>query len=320
MIRIFTIATNTFTEVIRQPIYLIILLCSLGLIILSPYFTLFVSLHNDKMIKDMGLSTILLCSLFLAVFSASNVIYREVENKTILTIISKPVNRYSFIIGKYTGVLLGIWVAQYLLTLALLHIARTKITEAAYSDTDYPVLLGYLFAIIISLVMAAFVNFFYEKSFTSSFVYLAIPVFTTIFLILCVVGNDWTIQPFGHKIDSAIYLATFLLFLATAILSGIATAASTRLAPMATLFICGAFFLIGLFSDYVFGRHVDTSSIASFFYKAIPNMQIFWVGDAVVEKREIPFRYIGNVFLYTISFLTGILFLAFALFERKETK
>lgn len=260
MRQIFTIAANTFTEAIRQPVYLIILGCSMGLILLSPYFTLFAMLENNRMIKDMGLSTLLLTGLLLAAFSASSVIYKEIENKTILTVISKPVSRVGFILGKYLGLLAGLLLAEYLLTLILIHVARTEITEAAYSDTDYPVLLGYLAATAFSLGIAVFANFFYKRPFTSSAVVLAIPIYTVIFLILCVLNNKWSFQPF--TLDTQLALAAFLIFLATAVLTALATAGSTRLGPLSTLVLCIAVFCAGLLSDYLLTKH-QTRYLAS---------------------------------------------------------
>ena len=70
--RIFTIAYNTFIEVIRQPIYLIIATCGLVLVLLSPQFTMFAMLENHKLIKDMGLATIWLTGILLVcIFSIS---------------------------------------------------------------------------------------------------------------------------------------------------------------------------------------------------------------------------------------------------------
>ena len=316
--RIFTIASNTFTEVIRSPIYLIIFGCSLALILLSPYFTMFTLLENNQMVKDMGLSTILLTGLLLAAFSASSVIYQEVENKTLLTVISKPVSRSSFIIGKYLGLLLGLLVVEYLLTIVLVQVTRTDLTEAAYSKSDHPVWLGYIGALLFSMGMAAFANFFYEKPFTSAAIHCAIPSFTLIFLALCLIDNTWKLQPFAKPLHLQLFVASFLIFLATAVLCAIATAASTRLSPVPNLCLCGGVFLLGLFSDYLFGRNASHSLIAKLCYKVVPNLQIYWVGDAISGRRDIPLPYLDYILVYTLLIVTALLCLAIALFQERE--
>jgi ABC-type transport system involved in multi-copper enzyme maturation permease subunit len=313
-----TIAANTFTEVIRQPIYLIVIGCGSAMILLSPYFTMFTLLENNKMVKDMGLSTILLCGLLLAAFSASNVIYQEVENKTLLVVICKPVSRASFIIGKYLGVLLGLLAAQYLLMLVLGQTVRTEITEAMYSKSDHPVWVGYLIATLFSLSMAAFANFFYEKPFTSAAITFALPAFTLIFLVLCLVDSNWHLQPFAKPLEAQIFIASFVIFLATAVLCAVATTASTRLGPIPTMGLCSAVFLLGLFSDYLFGRNVNSSWLAQLCYNVIPNLQIYWLADAVVVERQIPFNYLHQVLLYTLLFVAAMLSFAIVLFQERE--
>ena len=319
MIQIITIAFNTFIEVIRQPIYLIILGCSLALILLSPYFTMFAMLENNKMVKDMGLATILLSGLFLSAFSASNVIYQEVENKTILTIITKPVSRVSFIFGKYLGLLIALFIANYILTLTLVQVVRTEITEATYSQSDYPVFLGYFLSIILTLILAAFSNFFNEKSYTSSAIIFAIPIFSLAFIGLCLINNKWELKPVFQNLDFSLIVASFLVFGATSILTAIATAASTRLSPVPNIVFCCIIFLLGLFSDYIFGRHAQLSHTSSFFYSIIPNLQIYWMIDAVLENKHIPWDYVVYVLGYTFLFVLAILSFAVALFQEKET-
>lgn len=313
-----TIAANTFTEVIRQPIYLIVIGCGVALILLSPYFTMFTLLENNKMIKDMGLSTILLCGLLLAAFSASSVVYQEVENKTLLVILCKPVSRSSFIIGKYIGVLLGLLAAQYLLMLVLSQTVRTEITEAMYSKSDHPVWVGYLLAMLFSLGMAAFANFFYEKPFTSSAITFALPSFTLVFLALCLIDNNWQLQPFAKPLEGQIFIASFVISLATAVLCAVATAASTRLGSIPTLGLCGTIFLLGLFSDYLFGRNAAHSWLAQLCYTVIPNLQIYWLADAVVGQRQIPLAYLQHVAMYTLFFVAAMLCFAIALFQQRE--
>jgi len=100
------IAKNTFVETIRQPIVLLLVAVSVVLTIFSglmPMFTL--SYQDVKMVKDMGFSTATLCGLLVAFFSASTSISNEIEKKTALTVLSKPVSRAEFIIGKYLGIM-----------------------------------------------------------------------------------------------------------------------------------------------------------------------------------------------------------------------
>jgi ABC-type transport system involved in multi-copper enzyme maturation permease subunit len=104
----YAIAKNTFSESIRQPIIYILILLGIAFLLLSFAFTLFTFSEENtlKMIKDMGLATITLCSLLVALFTASGVIAEEIEKKTALTVLCKPVTRLQFLLGKYLGILL----------------------------------------------------------------------------------------------------------------------------------------------------------------------------------------------------------------------
>src|SRR5262249_36787157 len=70
-----------------------------------PYFTFG---EDIKLLKDTGLSLILLLSLFFALMSASNTIAEDIEHRTAVTLLSKPINRRQFIIGKFLGILLAV--------------------------------------------------------------------------------------------------------------------------------------------------------------------------------------------------------------------
>jgi hypothetical protein len=100
-----SIARATLKEAIRQPVF--ILLAIVGVIVgIANYYLPFFSLGDDtKMFIDCGLATTLICSLILTVWTASLSVAEEIEGKTAITLLSKPVTRREFILGKYVGIL-----------------------------------------------------------------------------------------------------------------------------------------------------------------------------------------------------------------------
>ena len=90
-----TIARNTFLEIITSPLLVILALLGLVAVVLLgiiPYFTLV--LEDDvKMYKDVAVAMTLFIALLLAVLSASKVIDEEIDSKTMMTLLSKPVLR-----------------------------------------------------------------------------------------------------------------------------------------------------------------------------------------------------------------------------------
>ena len=103
------IARATTKEAVRQPVFIFLLLVSLLLLIVNTFLPFF-SLGDDiKMLKDCGLATILISGLLLAVWTSSTSIANEIEGKTAMTLLSKPINRRQFIIGKYVGIMQGVF-------------------------------------------------------------------------------------------------------------------------------------------------------------------------------------------------------------------
>ena len=104
MTRTGVIARATTKEAIRQPVFLLLLGLGALLLVVNTFLPFF-SLGSDiKMLKDCGLMTLLFFSLLLAVWTASTSIASEIEGKTTMTLLSKPINRRQFIIGKYVGI------------------------------------------------------------------------------------------------------------------------------------------------------------------------------------------------------------------------
>jgi len=75
---------------------------------------------DNKLLREIGLSTLFLTSLFIAIFSASGAVAKEMETKTIMTVLSKPVQRPIFIIAKFLGVAAAVILAHYICTIGLL--------------------------------------------------------------------------------------------------------------------------------------------------------------------------------------------------------
>ena len=101
--------------------------------------------------------------------------------------------------------------------------------------------------------------------------------------------------------------------------TGGAIACSTRFELIPTLAICSGLFLLGLMSDYLFGRLADAGSWwASALYTVVPNWQLFWLADALENKKSIPWSYVGRSFAYVLGYLGAVLAVALVMFEDRE--
>jgi ABC-type transport system involved in multi-copper enzyme maturation permease subunit len=102
------IARATCKEAVRQPVFAMMMALSMSLLVINTFVPFFSLGEDVKMLKDCGLATILITSLLLAVWTASTSIADEIEGKTAMTLLSKPITRRQFIVGKYLGIVTSI--------------------------------------------------------------------------------------------------------------------------------------------------------------------------------------------------------------------
>jgi len=118
------IARATTKEAIRQPLFVLLLFLGLLLIVVNTFLPFFSLGEDIKMLKDAGLTLILILSIILALWSASTSVADEIEGRTALTVLSKPLTRRAFVIGKFSGI---VWM------LALVYIIFGVVFIAAVS-------------------------------------------------------------------------------------------------------------------------------------------------------------------------------------------
>ena len=126
--RIGTIAQNAFREAVRDRVLynlvLFVLLLTAGAIFLGELS----GGQEAKIIVDLGLSSILLFGVFIAIFVGIGLVHKEIERRTIYAILSKPIGRGEFLLGKYLGLCLTLLVNVFVMgagvSLALLYVKR----------------------------------------------------------------------------------------------------------------------------------------------------------------------------------------------------
>jgi ABC-type transport system involved in multi-copper enzyme maturation permease subunit len=116
---ILLIALNTFREVVRQRLFLLILGLTVAAVAVMLVFPFFTFREDTAMFKDLSLSTAMLAMVFLVALTASSAVAEELDSKTATTVLVKPVPRWQFLLGKYVGVLLALAAATAVLAVVL---------------------------------------------------------------------------------------------------------------------------------------------------------------------------------------------------------
>lgn len=103
--RIATLAHNTYREAVRDKL-LYNLLFFAGLMIASSILIAQLQMGDSgRIYRDVGLSAIAMFGALIAIFVGINLVYREISQRTVYTLLAKPVRRWEFLLGKYFGLL-----------------------------------------------------------------------------------------------------------------------------------------------------------------------------------------------------------------------
>ncbi len=259
-----TIARATFVESLRQPVVMILVLLSGVLQVFTTMNTGFSMGQeisgqvqgDNKLLLDMGLATVFVLSTLLAAFVATAVISREIDNKTVLTVVSKPVGRPTLVLGKFLGVTGAITLAAATMLLFLLLAIRHGVMSTAADDLDAPVLVFSIAAVALVLAVAGWGNFYYGWNFPQTVGTLLPPTLLVAYVLVLIVGKGWRIQSITHDFLPQVVVACACLLLAIVVLCAVATAASTRLGQVMTIVVCAGVFLAALLSNYLVGGRV----------------------------------------------------------------
>jgi ABC-type transport system involved in multi-copper enzyme maturation permease subunit len=327
--KLYAVSANTFLETIRQPIFGILMwVAAFWMAVFGPTLSAFTleSGGDTKMLIDNCLATLLLYGLLASVFSATGVITREIENFTVLTVVSKPVSRPVFFLGKYIGVAGALLIAYYFLALVFIMTVRQGVMERSSDKWDQPVLMLGSAAILISLIAALFCNYVYNWHFSATLLAWIVPLATLAVAVTLFYDKEWNPQSpltsFGYKESippASLLFAVTLIFLAVMILTAFAVALSTRFSQVVTLILCSGIFMLGLLSDYYFGGPAAQETLlGQICYRALPNFQFFWLGDAITQQLGIRPAHFARVAAYAVLYTAGILSLGTALFQTRE--
>ena len=106
--KVAAIALSTFKTEVSQPLYLLVAVIGIVFVVLSIFIPYNTFGEDIKLYKESGLTLIRVLAIFTAIWAASKSVAEEIEGRTALTVLSKPVGRRQFILGKFSGISLAI--------------------------------------------------------------------------------------------------------------------------------------------------------------------------------------------------------------------
>lgn len=154
------IAWVTAKETLLQPLFLILTLVGLFGLFIFPFLPYHTFGEDVKIVVSQGLTVVKLACVFLAIWTASTSIADEIEGKTALMILAKPVGRQKFVFGKYLGVMIAVTALFFILGVFFLNTVSYKLVyDARESAKDLPTAiecLNYISGVVPGLFLAYF--------------------------------------------------------------------------------------------------------------------------------------------------------------------
>jgi Cu-processing system permease protein len=249
--RNWAIALNTFREAIRNKVLYALLLFAI-LLILSALLLGQLSLHEEaRVTRDLGLGGIELFGALIAIFVGVNLVYKELDRKTVFALIPKPMHRWELILGKFGGMVLTLFILMAVMGLFLFGALGAQSLMGATDALDG---LGGLLRALVLLFGEVVVVTAVAVMFSS---------FSTPFLSGMLTFLLWII---GHFTPEARELVAKLSDDATRVVCG----ALLRIVPDLHLFFVSGSMIAGravsVHGDYVDWSYVATASLYGGFY------------------------------------------------------
>ncbi|MBN2071430.1 MAG: ABC transporter permease subunit [Candidatus Krumholzibacteriota bacterium] len=156
MRRIRSVALNTFRETFRQKL-LVLVVIYVGILLLSTFVLspLSVGAARGKIITDIGLAAISIFGVLTAIVVGSSLVHKEIDKKAIYMVITRPVSRHEYILGKFSGIVLSLAVLMISMAAVMslmIIIGRGNVTLA--------ILTAAYLSILEVVVMSAVIIFF----------------------------------------------------------------------------------------------------------------------------------------------------------------
>lgn len=282
------IASATFKEAIRQPLFLLLMGLAVIVLVVNTYLPFFSLGEDVMMLKDCGLATLLVCGLLLAVWTASTSIADEIEGKTAMTLLSKPINRRQFIAGKYFGIMQAVYL--------LLAVGGIVFLACIYYKVGYDAR---------------------ESGETVPAVYELVEFGNS--------GRGYPVPEATRYAETVqVVPGLLLIFLEIAVLAAISVAISTRLPMVVNLTTCFTIFVIGHLTPIIAqaqgtGRGFEiVRFVGGLVATILPSLEAFSMQGAVARQAMVPPIYVGTAALYAAAFSLAVLLLAFILFEDRD--
>lgn len=305
--RIYAIALNTYREAVRDRVLVGVLVLAAAVLALTLALGELSLDQQMRVVTDLGLASISLFSVVVAIFLGSSLLYKEIERKTLYVILPKPIARFEFLLGKYFGIVATC--AVFIAIMGALQLLVTAIQGEASTTL--------VVAVPIALLVGLGVAFLGAKDRT-----LVVPIWSLVAL----GASAWVCS----TVDVELFrlLASLLLSLGEVL---ILTAVALLFSSFSTPFLTGAFtfgvWLVGRAAHDMVAMETRVlspamKSLLRWLAEFLPNFNLFVPGrNTLVTKTATygePLTYLATSMGYAVLYAGATLVIAALIFRRRD--
>ncbi|MFO0801034.1 MAG: ABC transporter permease subunit [Gemmataceae bacterium] len=298
------VALAAYREGLRQPMSWLIVVVAVVATWVSVFIPYFTFGDDFKMMKQIGFDVVMLSAALFGVLAASMSISEEIEGRTAVTLMSKPVNRRQFLVGKFLGILMA--------CLALSLVIGWNLTFALRAQPEF----DKINEVIDPMPQQA------EAAF--------VPVFTagvpgTAAKVVARGAGLWFADSFAHSLGIALGFGQVMILVA------IASALATRLPFVINIVLCLVIYCLGHLAPVVVqvtqsGGGGTAMGLVGFvgqlFDVLLPALEFFNMGPAIIRESPLDLwqfaGYVATVFGYSIIYTAIALLVGLLLFEDRD--
>jgi len=151
--RIAAIAHNTLREAIRSRVLYALLFFAVALIGTGALLSTLSYVERERILQDVGLGAIRLFGVLLAIFVGIGLVHREVDRRTIFTILAKPISRSEFLVGKYFGLVLTLWLQIGIMALVFVAVSLGAGAPLGVAHAAAMLMIGIEVAVVVAVAL-----------------------------------------------------------------------------------------------------------------------------------------------------------------------
>ena len=315
VIPLFHLTRLAFTELVRQPVCLLITLASVALSTALPLMIAHQLGQQGALARDGALAFELTGGAILAAYAAFSTLSREMNTGTILTLLSRPIGRGTLFLAKFAAVTLLVVLFTVCSAFAALLAERLA---PRYFETDWYGVRLLLAVPVAVFVPAAFLNWRCGSNVPAwgwCFLVVALALVTAA---LSRVDSEGHVGRLGEFLDWRLVPAAALIGIGLLILAAAALGLAAHLPLAPTVLLLLVLLFAGLLSSYIARLVSHCPPVATAIRTLLPDFQAFWPADDLAGDSPLGWRAVGAAALYGITYTAGVLCLGAAAFRNRQ--